>query len=281
MITFRDSLKATLTGQHVDHQPGTPILAARSITVQFNGHLALDSVSFELQAGEQVAVVGPNGAGKSTLIKALAGVLAPTSGSVSVYGHGPEGHICIAYVPQRSAVDWNFPVTVADVVLMGRIGILGLFRHPGKRDYEYMRECLELVGITDLAKRQIDQLSGGQQQRMFIARALAQEAELMLMDEPLTGLDIPSQEGIFEILARLREHNVTVFLTTHDLNHAAEHFDRAMLLNQKMLGFGPPNEVFTPELLMATYGEQMRLLPSDGGVLAFSDTCCDGDQLHV
>jgi manganese/iron transport system ATP-binding protein len=226
-------------------------------------------------------VVGPNGAGKSTLIKALAGVLAPTSGSVSVYGHGPEGHICIAYVPQRSAVDWNFPVTVADVVLMGRIGMLGLFRHPGKRDYEYMRECLELVGITDLAKRQIDQLSGGQQQRMFIARALAQEAELMLMDEPLTGLDIPSQEGIFEILARLRQHNVTVFVTTHDLNQAAEYFDRAMLLNQKMLGFGPPNEVFTPELLMLTYGGQMRLLPSDGGVLALSDTCCDGDHLHV
>ena len=281
MVTFRNSLKATLTGQHADHQPGMPILSAHEITVQYNGHLALDSISFELRAGEQVAVVGPNGAGKSTLIKALAGVQTPTSGNVSVYGHGPEGHICIAYVPQRSAVDWSFPVTVSDVVLMGRIGMLGLFRHPGRRDYDYVRECLNLVGITDLAKRQIDELSGGQQQRMFIARALAQEAELMLMDEPLTGLDLPSQDGIFDILSRLRQHNVTVVLTTHDLSQAAEFFDRAMLLNQKLLGFGPPNEVFTQELLMTAYGGQMRLLPADGGVLVFSDTCCDGEHHHA
>ncbi|MDF1512264.1 MAG: metal ABC transporter ATP-binding protein [Anaerolineae bacterium] len=279
MVTFRDTLKATLTGQHADHQPGTPILSAEDITVKYNGHLALDSITFELRAGEQVAVVGPNGAGKSTLIKTIAGIQPPNGGKISVYGHGPEGHICIAYVPQRSAVDWNFPVTVSDVVLMGRIGMLGLFRHPGKRDYAYVRECLDRVGITDLAKRQIDQLSGGQQQRMFIARALAQQAELMLMDEPLTGLDLPAQEGIFEVLNKLREHNVTVVLTTHDLNQAAEFFDRAMLLNQKLLGFGPPNEVFTPLLLKAAYGGQMRLLAADEGVFAFSDTCCDGD-LH-
>ena len=125
MIKLRDSLKASLTGQHADHQPGTPILSAEDITVRYNGHLALDSISFELRAGEQVAVVGPNGAGKSTLIKAIAGILSPTRGKLSVYGQGPEGHICIAYVPQRSAVDWNFPVTVSDVVLMGRIGMLG------------------------------------------------------------------------------------------------------------------------------------------------------------
>jgi manganese/iron transport system ATP-binding protein len=278
MITFKDSIKATLTGQHVDHQPGTPILSANNITVQYDGHLALDDVSFELQAGEHVAVVGPNGAGKSTLIKILAGIQSPTRGQVRIYGHGPEGHICIAYVPQRSAVDWNFPVTVSDVVLMGRIGLLGLFRHPGKRDFAYVRECLDLVGIADLDKRQIDELSGGQQQRMFIARALAQEAELMLMDEPLTGLDLPSQEGIFDVLAKLRQHNVTVVLTTHDLNQAAEFFDRAMLLNHRLVGFGSPNEVFTPALLMTAYGGQVRLLPADGGVLAFSDTCCDGDH---
>jgi len=278
MFKFRDSLKATFTGQHVSHQPGTPILSAKDITVQYNGHLALDSISFELRAGEQVAVVGPNGAGKSTLIKTLAGIQPPTRGQVSIYGHGPEGHICIAYVPQRSAVDWSFPVTVSDVVMMGRIGKLGLFRHPGRQDYAYVRECLDLVGIADLAKRQIDELSGGQQQRMFIARALAQEAELMLMDEPLTGLDVPSQEGIFEILAKLHQHNVTVVLTTHDLNQAAEFFDRVMLLKQKLLGFGSSEEVFTHELLVAAYGGQMRLLPTEGGILAFSDTCCDGDH---
>ncbi len=165
--------------------------------MQYNGHLALDRISFELNAGEQIAVVGPNGAGKSTLIKTLAGIQHPTHGEVSIYGHGPEGHICIAYVPQRSAVDWSFPVTVSDVVMMGRIGVLGLFHHPGRRDYAYVRECLDQVGIADLANRQIEELSGGQQQRMFIARALAQEAELMLMDEPLVRTRLTLTGGHF------------------------------------------------------------------------------------
>jgi manganese/iron transport system ATP-binding protein len=220
-MSFSNSLKVTFTHHHVEHQPGTPILRVADVSIRYNGHLALDSVSFELRAGEQVAVVGPNGAGKSTLLKTLAGVQKPTKGHVSVYGHGPEGHICIAYVPQRSAVDWSFPVTVSDVVMMGRIGKLGLFRHPRKQDYALVLECLGLVGIADLAKRQISELSGGQQQRMFIARALAQEAALMLMDEPLTGLDLPAQEDIFQILTKLRERNVTVLLSTHDLNQAA------------------------------------------------------------
>ena len=280
MSIFTNPFKSILSRHYAPHQPGTPILAASGLTVRYNGHAALDNVSFDLRPGEHVAVVGPNGAGKSTLLKAVAGVLTPSSGSVTVYGHGPGGHICIAYVPQRTAVDWQFPVTVSDVVLMGRIGQLGLLRQPGKRDLAQVRECLELVGIADLAKRQISELSGGQQQRMFIARALAQEAELMLMDEPLTGLDIPSQEGIFQLLHDLRERDVTIMLSTHDLDQAVQYFDRVMLLNRRLLGFGEPDEVFTEDALMTAYGGHLHLLPVNGGVLAVSDTCCEGDHHH-
>ena len=280
MSTFTTPLKSIFTRHYAPHQPGTPILAVSGLTVRYNGHAALDDVTFDLHAGEQVAVVGPNGAGKSTLLKAVAGVLAPTSGTVTVYGHGPGGHICIAYVPQRTAVDWQFPVTVSDVVLMGRIGQLGLFRQPGKRDFAKVRECLDLVSITDLAKRQINELSGGQQQRMFIARALAQEAELMLMDEPLTGLDAPSQEGIFQLLDDLRARGVTIMLSTHDLDQAVQYFDRVMLLNRRLLGFGEPADVFTPERLMAAYGGHLHLMPVNGGLVAVGDTCCEGNHRH-
>ncbi len=274
MLSFATPLKSILTRRYAPHQPGTPILAVSGLTVRYNGNAALDGVTFDLRPGEQVAVVGPNGAGKSTLLKAVAGVLAPTSGSVTVYGYGPGGHICIAYVPQRSAVDWQFPATVRDVALMGRTGQLGLFRLPGKRDHAQVQECLELVGIADLADRQINELSGGQQQRMFIARALAQQAELMLMDEPLTGLDAPSQEGIFQLLGDLRARNVTIMLSTHDLDQAAKYFDRVMLLNRRLLSFGKPDEVFTEEALIAAYGGHLRLLPN-GRLVAVSDTCCD------
>ncbi|UCC86227.1 MAG: metal ABC transporter ATP-binding protein [Anaerolineales bacterium] len=265
---------ATLIGRYVTHQAGSPTLQVSGITVRYNSTLALDDVSFQLAQGERVAVVGPNGAGKSTLFKVIAGVLHPTKGDVKVYGHGPGGHICIAYVPQRSQVDWSFPVNVVDVVMMGRIGKLGLLRWPGRRDWDYVRQCLAVVGMEHLASRQIGELSGGQQQRVFIARALAQEAELMLMDEPLTGLDVTSQEGIFRIMEELRRRNVTVMVATHDLNLAAEHFDRLMLLNHQLVGFGHPDEVFTSERLMQAYGGHMRLIQTSEGQMALSDTCC-------
>jgi manganese/iron transport system ATP-binding protein len=266
-----------LIGHREPHLPDQPILSLAGVTLRYNGKAALDDVTFELITGEQVAVVGPNGAGKSTLFKIIAGVLPPTAGQVQVYGYGPGGHICIAYVPQRSQVDWSFPVNVADVVMMGRVGKMGLFRRPGKRDWDYVHQCLKVVAMDDLAGRQIGELSGGQQQRVFIARALAQEAELMLMDEPLTGLDVKSQEDIFAILAELRQRRVTVLIATHDLNLAAERFDRVMLLNHQLLGLGRPDEIFTPEKLLAAYGGQMRLIETNQGVLALSDTCCDGE----
>jgi ABC-type Mn2+/Zn2+ transport system ATPase subunit len=159
--------------------------------------------------------------------------------------------------------------------MMGRIGKLGLFRWPQRQDWDYVHECLDIVGMANFASRQIGELSGGQQQRVFIARALAQEAELMLMDEPLTGLDVPSQEGIFATLDELRQRDVTVMVATHDLNLAAERFDRLMLLNHRLIGFGQPDQVFTPEHLTQAYGGQMHLIETDDGdVMALSDTCC-------
>jgi len=281
MEFIKEFRKAPFPGHPVEHQPGAPILEALGISVRYENVLALDQISFRLNTSERVAVVGPNGAGKSTLFKVIAGVLSPTEGEVRVYGSGPGGHICIAYVPQRSQVDWAFPVNVTDVVMMGRIGKLGLLRWPGRRDWDYVQHCLEDVGLSNLAKRQIGELSGGQQQRMFIARALAQEAELMLMDEPLTGLDIQSQETIFEILEELRRRSVTILVATHDLDHAAARFDRVMLLNRHLLSFGSPEEVFTPEKLRAAYGGHLRLVQTGSEFLVVADTCCDeGEEMR-
>jgi ABC-type Mn2+/Zn2+ transport system ATPase subunit len=216
--------------------------------------------------------VGPNGAGKSTLFKVIAGILKPAEGQVHVYGQEPHGHICIAYVPQRSQVDWSFPVSVADVVMMGRVGQIGLFRHRTARDQELVRGALKVVNLGDMAGRQISQLSGGQQQRMFIARAVAQEAELMLMDEPLAGLDVNSQEDIFRILEELARRNVTVMVALHDLQLAAEWFDQVMLLNKRLLGFGDAEQVLNSQNLIEAYGS---LVHTDKGVLVVADTCCD------
>lgn len=275
MEFLKDIRKSTFPRQHFKHLEDTSILDVSNLFVRFDSRLALDDVSFQLHHGERVAVVGPNGAGKSTLFKAIAGVLKPISGEIKVYGHGPGGHICIAYLSQRSQVDWSFPVTVSDVVMMGRIGKLGLLRWPKHRDWEIVRQALVDVGLEELANRQIGELSGGQQQRMFIARALAQEAELMLMDEPLTGLDIGSQESIFTFLDELQGRGVTVMVATHDLDLAARRFDRVMLLNQRMLGFGVPEQVFTPEQLMSAYGGHIHLVETDDQLLVVADTCCD------
>ncbi len=258
------------------HDLSQPILELQGVSIQFNGTLALDNIGFKLHKGERVAIIGPNGAGKSTLFNIISGVLSPTQGQVNIYGNHPGEHICIAYVPQRSQVDWKFPVNVADVVMMGRVRRMGLFRWPKRQDWNFVHEALELVGMDHLAKRQIGELSGGQQQRVFIARALAQEAELMLMDEPLTGLDARSQEDFFGILDELRERDVTIMVSTHDLNLAAERFDRLMLLNQQLIAFGRADAIFTPELLDRAYSGHMRMLQTPNGMMFVSDGCCGG-----
>ena len=257
---------------HTHHETNQPILDVQNLHVRYNGHIALEDITFHLHEGERVAVVGPNGAGKSTLFRVVSGVISPTSGEVKIFGSKPRGHVCIAYIPQRSQVDWSFPLSVADVVMMGRSAKLGPLNWPRKKDWELVHHALDTVELRNLAERQIGQLSGGQQQRMFIARALAQEAELMLMDEPLTGLDAPAQEGILSLLDRLQKENVTVMVATHDLEQAANHFDRIMLLNHKMIAFDEPNEVLHRENLVKAYGGRMRV-DSKGAMLV--DDCCD------
>lgn len=256
---------------HTHHELNKPILDVQNIAVRYNGRVALEEITFHLHAGERIAVVGPNGAGKSTLFKVVSGVLQPNAGEVTIFGSRPRVHVCIAYIPQRSQVDWNFPVTVADAVMMGRSAKLGLLNWPHKSDWEYVQRALEVVELSDLAERQIGQLSGGQQQRMFIARALAQEAELMLMDEPLSGLDTPSQEGLLNLLDTLRDQRVTVMVATHDLDQAARHFDRIMLLNHRIIAFDVPQNVLHTDHLLQAYGGRLKIDP--GGTMLVDDCC--------
>jgi len=251
----------------------TRVLTVDDLTVGYDGHIALEGVSFDVAAGERVAVVGPNGSGKSTLFKAMVGLLRPKRGGVKT--DGAE----IGYVTQRSAVDWSFPVTVHDVVMMGRIGKMGWLRWQRPLDREIVRHSLAQVGMIAYANRQIGELSGGQQQRVFIARALAQEATILLMDEPFTGVDTPSQEVILDILCCLREQQVTVLVSTHDLNLAVERFDRLALLNRRLVAYGPPRQVITPETLAAAYGGQAVWRGADYAMVVGDIGCC-GEEGH-
>jgi ABC-type Mn2+/Zn2+ transport system ATPase subunit len=250
-------------------------LELRDLTASYGGAQALDGVSCAIAEGEQVAVVGPNGAGKSTLFKLIAGLLKPAAGEVRYFGSAAAPPGLIAYLPQRSQVDWRFPVSVSDVVMMGRVGRVGLFRRPGARDRAIVAEALELVKMGPLARRQISELSGGQQQRVFLARALAQEARVLLMDEPLNGLDVGSQDALFQIMEALRERGVTVLTALHDLQLAARQFDRVMLLNRRLVGFGAAGEVFTPARLLEAYGGHLHLSVTREGILTVADTCCN------
>ncbi|HDR04465.1 MAG TPA: metal ABC transporter ATP-binding protein [Candidatus Marinimicrobia bacterium] len=255
--------------KHEPHGGDQPILRLRNVAVRYESGLALDDVNFAIEPGEQVAVIGPNGAGKSTLFKVISGILKPSSGSVEIFGSHPEGHICIGYVPQRSQVDWRFPVNVAEVVMMGRVGKIGFFRRPKKRDWERVYDALETVSLADMSERQINQLSGGQQQRVFIAQSLAQEAELMLMDEPFTGLDVNSQEDIFQVIEKLRERKVTLLVSIHDLKLAAKRFPKLMLINRTVRAFGKAAEVCQSQTLLEAYGGQLHIVSDDSSLFAF------------
>ena len=261
-----------------EHVASAAPVQLEAVSVAYNGKLALKEISFSLAAGDSVAVVGPNGAGKTTLFRTIAGAMQPSMGEVRVYGHEPGGHICIAYVPQRSEVDWGFPVTVQDVVMMGRIRKIGLFRWPRRKDWQFIRQAMGSVGVDQLADRQIAELSGGQQQKVFLAQAIAQEAELVLLDEPLGGLDLPSQEAIFEILEQLKGQGVSVLVATHDLNLAAERFDRVMLLNRRMIAMGTPDQVLTQSNLVQAYGGHLHPVQGESGLLVLTDTCCEGEE---
>jgi ABC-type Mn2+/Zn2+ transport system ATPase subunit len=270
--------KESFSRRYAPHQPDAPLLNLENITVVFETGIVLDGINLKLTPGDGIALVGPNGAGKTTLFKVIAGIIDPDTGIVRVSGHEPGGHTCIAYVPQRSLVDWSFPATIADVVMMGRINKMGPFLWPQSEDWDVVNRSLRFVDLEDLARRQISELSGGQQQRMFIARALAQEAELMLLDEPLNGLDVPAQEKILGILDTLQEEQVTFMISMHDLRLAAEQFDKVMLLNKELLGFGSPEDVFTRTLLLKAYRGHLHFVEGEFDTLAVGDDCCEGDH---
>ncbi|MFN2146984.1 MAG: metal ABC transporter ATP-binding protein [Anaerolineales bacterium] len=269
---------ATLISHFAPHESGSPPIRIDSLSVRYNGTLALDDLKVEIPPGARVAIVGPNGAGKTTLLQVIAGTLEPSSGKVSVFGRGPHGHVCIAYVPQRSHVNWSFPVSVQDVVMMGRIRKLGIFRWPRSSDWALVARSLEQVGMLAYRDRPIGELSGGQQQRVFLAQALAQEAEIILLDEPLTGLDLPSQEAILNALDTLHTMGITVLIATHDLQLAAERFDLVMLLNRRLISFGKPDEALSEKALLSAYGGHLHVVPDEKGSILLTDTCCDGDD---
>lgn len=238
-----------------------PPLELHDLTVAYHKKPVLYGIDMAVPKGSLVGIIGPNGAGKSTLIKAIMGLLPASAGWVKVFGE-PYKKNChrVGYVPQRESVDWDFPVNVMDVVLMGRYGHLRIGQRPTKKDKEIAVECLKKVKMLPFAKRQIGNLSGGQQQRVFLARALAQESDLYLMDEPFVGVDAATEAAIVEILRELVTRGKTLLVVHHDLATAKEYFDSLLLLNMRLVAFGPTEEVFTPEILQTTYGGRLTIL---------------------
>ena len=229
-----------------------PSITVEDITVERGGHVALTGITFDIGPGTLMGILGPNGAGKSTLFDAIAGLLPVAHGRLRVSGTARSG--ALAYVPQRDSINWRFPATVHDVVMMGRGNSMGWFRRPGRQDRKMVRECLDRVNLWEQRSSMVTQLSGGQRQRVFIARALAQEATILLMDEAFSGVDVAAQEDIVEVLQSLRDEGRIVIISTHDLTNIAERFDRILCINHHMCAFGPPEEAFTPEVLEELYG---------------------------
>ncbi|MGG4111605.1 manganese ABC transporter ATP-binding protein MntB [Bacillus subtilis] len=232
-----------------------------NVTVAYHKKPVLQDISLQVPEGKLIGIIGPNGAGKSTLIKTILGLVPRASGDISIYGKDyKDQRTKIGYVPQRGSVDWDFPTSALDVVLMGRYGRIGLLKRPKKADVEMAKAALAKVGMLDYAKRQISQLSGGQQQRVFLARALCQNADIYFMDEPFAGVDAATERAIMTLLAELKEKGKTVLVVHHDLQTAEDYFDWILLLHLRKIAFGPAENVFTIENLQKTYGGRLTFL---------------------
>lgn len=232
-----------------------PAIKIDDLTVSYHQKPVLWDIDLEVPQGVLMAIVGPNGAGKSTLIKSILGIIPSLAGTVSILGESyASNKKKVAYVPQRGSVDWDFPVKVLDVVMMGTYGNLGWFKSPGKKEKEASLNALDKVGMLDFKDRQISQLSGGQQQRVFLARALVQNAEIYLMDEPFQGVDATTELAIIELLKTLKKEGKTVVVVHHDLDTVPEYFDWVTLLNVKVLASGEVESTFTTENLQKAYG---------------------------
>lgn len=239
-------------------------LRVQGLSVAYQKKPVLRDISFEVPEGNLIGIIGPNGAGKSTLIKAALGLIPTLSGEVQIYGKPyAQQRKRVGYVPQRESIDWDFPTSALDVVMMGRYGHLGWFKRPGQHERSIAMDCLAKVGMSDYADRQISQLSGGQQQRIFLARALAQDASLYFMDEPFVGVDAATEKAIITLLNELKRQGKTVLVVHHDLNTVKEYFDWVMLLNVHLVASGPVEMTFTNELLHKTYGGRLAILEQE------------------
>jgi manganese/zinc/iron transport system ATP- binding protein len=254
-------IRQTVSAAAGDAAGSAPPIEIHDLTVSYEKKPVLWNIDVALPEGQIIGVIGPNGAGKSTLIKAIMGLLPVESGWVRIFGERlARMRKCIGYVPQHESVDWDFPVTVRDVVLMGTYGRLGLFRRPGRAERELAERCLAQVGMAGCAGRQIANLSGGQRQRVFLARALAQESRIYLMDEPFAGVDAATEAAIIELLRSMRAAGRTLVVVHHDLQTAANYFDSILLLNMRLVAFGPTPAVFNADLLQKTYGGKLTIL---------------------
>ena len=257
-----------LTAKKMIIQTPDPILEVHDLTVSYAKKPVLWGVDFTLPSGSITGIVGPNGAGKSTMLKAIMGLIPLSSGYVKLFDKPLDAvRQRVSYVPQRESVDWDFPVSVLDVVLMGRYGKVGVLRNPGKQDHAVALDCLEKVGMSAFAKRQISQLSGGQQQRVFLARALAQEADIYFMDEPFAGVDAATEQAIIGLLKEMAAARKTIVVVHHDLQSAREYFDWIILLNMHLVAAGPIDQVFTESIIQQAYGGRLNLLSQVGDLL--------------
>lgn len=236
------------------------VIDVKHLTVSYQAKPALLDVSVQIGSDQLVGVIGPNGAGKSTFIKAVLGFVKPDLGTVLINGKSAQkakGEV--AYVPQRGAVDWDFPITVKEVALMGRYQQIPWYSTPGSEDRDAAFAALEMVRMKDFAERQIGELSGGQQQRVFLARALAQGSDILLLDEPFAGVDAATERAILDVLERAKNNGKTLVVVHHDLSTAAEYFDKLMLIKQRMYAFGTPERVLNEELLSNVYEGRLRI----------------------
>jgi manganese/zinc/iron transport system ATP- binding protein len=252
------------TSSPPEHPSSAP-LAIHDMTVAYHRRPVLWDIDYDAPPGKLVAIIGPNGSGKTTFIKAALDLVPRISGDVRFFGEPyRQARTRVGYVPQRGSVDWDFPVSALDVVAMGLYRKIGWFRPVTRRYRQQALECLDRVGMADLARRQISQLSGGQQQRVFLARALAQSADLYLMDEPFAGVDAATERAIVAVLHELRQSGKTALVVHHDLQTVTEYFDHVLLLNMRLVATGPTRDVFTNENLRATYGGKLALLDQVG-----------------
>lgn len=237
-----------------------PEVKVSNLSVLYDANIAIDHISFTVNTGTLIGIIGPNGAGKSTLLKAMLGLVPKQSGTVTIDNRPIKSwKRKIAYIPQRAMIDWHFPITVLDTVLLGTYPHLSLFQRPRKKEKAWALQCLEKVKMTPFANKQIAELSGGQQQRVFLARALAQKAQFFFLDEPFVGIDVTSEKMIIEQLQKLRDEGKTIFVVHHDLSKVEQYFDQLVLINKRLIKAGPVDEVIQTDLMQEAYNMDVSL----------------------